>query len=150
MYHIEPGELEAYLHDSIPLTAAMGVRVVRCDGGGVELSAPLDPNRNPHGGGFGGSIAALALTAAWAVVHHHVSGRTPAPAVVVADQRLEYLAPVTGEMRARSRGPAGAAWARLDRALERRGRGRIALEATVHSGDALAARLAATFVALGG
>lgn len=150
MDHIEPGELEAYLHDSIPLIAAMGVQVVRCDGSGVELAAPLAPNRNPQGGGFGGSIAALALTAAWSVVYCHVWGRTPAPAVVVADHRLEYLAPVTGEMRARARGPGSAAWSRFDRALERRGRGRMALEASVYNGGDVAARFAGTFVALGG
>lgn len=150
MYHIEAGELEAHLHDSIPLTAAMGVKVIRCDGSGVELAAPLEPNRNPHGGAFGGSIAALALTAAWSVVYHHVWGRTPAPAVVVADQRLEYLAPVTGEIRARAQGPGTSAWSRFDHALERRGRGRMALQASVHSGDTVAARFAGTFVALGG
>lgn len=150
MEHIAPGELEADLHDSIPLTAAMGVWVVRCDAGGVELAAPLAPNRNPQGGGFGGSIAALALTAAWSVVYQHVWGRTPSPAVVVAEQRLEYLAPVTGELRARAQGPGTAAWSRFDRALERRGRGRMELQASVYDGDTEAARFAGTFVALGG
>lgn len=150
MDHIEPEELEAYLHDGIPLTAAMGVRVIRCDSAGVELAAPLAPNRNPQGGGFGGSIAVLALTAAWSVVYRHVWGRTPSPAVVVADQRMEYLAPVTGEMRARAGAPATAAWSRFDHALERRGRGRMALQASVYDGDTEAARFAGTFVALGG
>jgi len=150
MNHLDPSALEAYLHAQIPLTAAMGVRVVRADGTGIELCAPLEPNRNHQGSGFGGSISALALAAAWSVAHAHVMGRTPAPAIVVAEQQVQYLEPAEDEMRAFCAAPPGDAWRRLDRALERRGRGRIALRAEVTSGGRTVATFNGTFVALGG
>jgi len=147
---LNPSALESYLHAQIPLTAAMGVRVLRVDLEGIELGAPLAPNRNHQGTAFGGGIAALALAAAWSVAHAHVVGRTPAPAIVVAEQRVRYLEPAEEEMRAFCAAPGRDAWRQLDRALERRGRGRIELQAEVRSGGRTVARFEGSFVALGG
>lgn len=146
----DASEMEAFLHRQVPLTAAMDVRVRRLDGRGVELSAPLAPNRNHFGAAFGGSIANLALTAAWLLARWQIADRTPAPTVVVAEQRVVYERPITGAFRALAEMPERASWRELERSLERWGRGRIALAATVEADEGTAARFEGSFVAIGG
>ena len=73
-------DLENYIHQQIPISAAMGIRVTRADSRAVELSAPLAPNINHRETVFGGSAAAVATLAAWTLVlvrlrEANVSGR---------------------------------------------------------------------------
>lgn len=141
---------EAYLHEQIPLTAAMGLRIVHLDRDSVALEAPLAPNRNHKGGAFGGSIGTLALTAAWIMVHRRVRGRSPEPTVVVMEQSVEYLHSIDEDFQAKCFAPPEKAWNRFERSLERRGKGRIELEATVEAHGDIAARFRGIFAAVGG
>ena len=50
--------LERRWHEEIPLSAAMGLKIVDGDDGALTLRAPLEPNRNVHGTGFAGSLYA--------------------------------------------------------------------------------------------
>lgn len=142
--------MEAFLHRNLPLTAAMEVRVSRLDLEAVELSAPLVPNRNHFGGAYGGSVATLAMTAAWLLIHWHVMGRTPAPTVVIAEQRVVFEQPITTPFRALAVTPDRDGWRTFEHALERWGRGRIQLPATVEAEGVTAARFEGSFVAIGG
>lgn len=150
MANDDASAMEAFLHRSLPLTAAMELGVSRLDLEGVELRAPLAPNRNHFGAAYGGSIATLAMTAAWLLIHWHVMGRTPAPTVVIAEQRVVFEQPITGPFRALAAAPERANWFEFERALERRGRGRIELPATIEAEGMTAARFEGTFVAIGG
>lgn len=150
MANDDASAMEAFLHRRMPLTAAMEVRVSRLDLEGVELSAPLVPNRNHFGAAYGGSIATLAMTAAWLLIHWHVMDRTPAPTVVIAEQRVVFEQPITGPFRALATAPERADWLEFERALERWGRGRIELPATVEAEGITAARFEGSFVAIGG
>ncbi|MEX1081523.1 MAG: YiiD C-terminal domain-containing protein [Halofilum sp. (in: g-proteobacteria)] len=142
--------LEAFLHRSVPLTKTMGIGVHRIDPSGIELGAPLAPNRNHFGGAFGGSIANLGLTAAWLLVHWRLSDRVPAPTVVIAEQRVVFARPVLRALVARAAMPDQASWRDFEGALERRGRGRIAMAATVEGDGEVAARFEGSFVATSG
>lgn len=142
--------LEAFLHRSVPLTETMGIGVRRIDHAGIELEAPLAPNRNHFGGAFGGSIANLGLAAAWLLLHWRLMDRAPAPTVVVAEQRVAYEQPILGALRAHAAMPDTATWHTFEHALERRGRGRIVASATVGAGAEVAARFEGSFVATGG
>ena len=64
-----PRELEAYLHGHIPLSAAMQVSVLAVASTGVTLRAPLAPNINHRDTVFGGSASAVAILAAWSLLH---------------------------------------------------------------------------------
>ena len=57
-------EAEKFLHQRIPLTRAMGVRVVRRDEHGFSVEAPVSVNSNHLAMAFGGSINAVATLAA--------------------------------------------------------------------------------------
>ena len=78
-----PGELERYLHQHIPLSKAMQVSVVEVLPAGVVLSAPLAPNINHRDTVFGGSASALAILAAWSLLHTRLSGEGIASRLVI-------------------------------------------------------------------
>jgi thioesterase domain-containing protein len=67
-------EIERYLHEHIPLSQHMQVRVVSCDAHGVKLTAPLLPNINHRHTMFGGSASALAILAGWTWLHTQLKG----------------------------------------------------------------------------
>jgi thioesterase domain-containing protein len=67
--HVSINAVEAYLHEHIPLSGNMVVRVVCCDESGVTPAAPLEPNINHRHTMFGGSVSALAIRAAWTWLH---------------------------------------------------------------------------------
>jgi thioesterase domain-containing protein len=92
----------------------------------------------------------LWLAAAWLLVHWRLSDRVPAPTVVIAEQRVTYERPILGALTARAAMPDQASWREFEGALERRGRGRIAMTATIEGDGALAARFEGSFVATGG
>ncbi|MEL7244006.1 MAG: YiiD C-terminal domain-containing protein, partial [Cyanobacteria bacterium J06573_2] len=62
-------EVESYLHEHIPLSKSMEVKVKQVDENGITLTAPLTPNINHRSTVFGGSVSALAILAGWTLVH---------------------------------------------------------------------------------
>ncbi len=141
-------DLESYLEDAIPLVSAMGVSVRAADGDRGVLAAPLAPNTNHQSTAFGGSVAGLATLACWgwlwtALRSHGIQGR-----LVVARSEIDYLRAVTTDFTSTCTAPDDAEATIFLRTLERRGRARIALAATVEdSGGVVCARFAGNFVA---
>lgn len=141
---------EAYLREHIPLAAFMQVSVDEVGADGVAVSAPLEPNINVHGTLFGGSGAALALIAVWSLLHTRMQAEHVAGSLVVHRHQMTYLRPITGRVTARAAFAAGTdAWQEFVDALERKGRARIVVDATLldDAGQA-GARLTGEFVAV--
>ncbi|HET7535517.1 MAG TPA: YiiD C-terminal domain-containing protein, partial [Candidatus Didemnitutus sp.] len=61
-------QLEAFLHEKIPLTRAMGLHVAESNRQRVVLEAPLAANVNHLGTAFGGSLHALPTLACYAAL----------------------------------------------------------------------------------
>ena len=61
-------EAEQYFHQQIPITRAMGVRVVAHDESQFVVEAPVTLNFNHLGTAFGGSINAVATLAAYGLL----------------------------------------------------------------------------------
>ena len=131
-------EAEAYLHDHIPMSKAMNVRVERLDDTGVKLTAPLAPNINHRGTVFGGSAAAVGMLAGWALVHAHLEGN-PDVRLVIRRQQMEFDAPLDGDFEAICDDPGDAGWGPFDQALERKGKGRVQLSVRLKRGGGEAA-----------
>jgi len=145
-----PRALELYLHKNIPLSKAMEVAVAAREDGGIELSAPLPPNLNHRGTAFGGSVSSLAVLSAWTLLHVEL-GRAGLPSrIVIQKSEFTYLKPIDGEFSAVCALPAPAVWNRFLTTLRRRGKARIALEASVRCGAVEAGRFTGDYVALGG
>jgi thioesterase domain-containing protein len=134
-------DFTAFLHDNIPLTRALQVRVAELDTAHIKLSAPLAPNLNHHGTAFGGSLAALGILAGWCAVHHGLSEQALDAVLVVRHSSLDYLRPGTGELHAESRLPQPQ-WTAFVERLRRGGRARLEIDSRVFgdSGDAVLVR----------
>lgn len=143
-------DLERYLHEHIPLSRALAVRVEHLGPELVRLSAPLAPNLNHRRTAFGGSVASLAILAGWSWLLARLADRSPVPRLVIQEQTVEYLAPIAAAFEARCPAPSESAWRRFARALDERGRGRLELTAEVISEGQVAARFRGLYVAIGG
>src|SRR3954470_15344709 len=93
-------EVEVYLHEHIPLSAAMGVRVLACEAGGVRLHAPLAPNINHRATVFGGSASAVAILAAWTWLHFALRDAELPSRLVIQSNTMDYLAPIADDFEA--------------------------------------------------
>ena len=139
--------LAEYLHSHMPLSRSMGVSVLSASAMEVMLEAPLAPNLNVHGTMFGGSIATLALLAAWSVVHLRLEDEQFAGQLVVSRSETDYLMPISGQTRAIAR-LGGVDWDHFSSQLVRHGKARVTVTAEVLSNGLLAARLVGTFAAI--
>jgi len=140
--------LERYLHQQIPLSAAMGTRVRTATPERVQLAAPLIPNVNHNDTVFGGSAAALATLSAWALLHLRIERAGLHARLVIQRSSMEYERPIPGDFDAVCRFADELAWERFRATLVRRGRARLTLTAClVHDARRMAA-FEGDFVAL--
>jgi thioesterase domain-containing protein len=146
---VTPRALEDYLHAHIPLSRAMQVAVEAVGADEVVLRAPLAPNINHRETVFGGSASALAILAAWSLLHVRLRAEGFASRLVIQRNTMDYARPILGEFSARSALAQPAAWPGFTRMLARKGRARLAVDAVLEAGGEVAGRLAGEFVALG-
>src|SRR5262245_15136440 len=141
-------ETEQYLHRHIPLTVAMGVRVKIATPGRVELTAPLAPNINHFETVFGGSASALATLSAWTLVHVGLRQANVDATIVIQRNAMSYEEPIHGDFSAVCTLIDDSAWQRCLKMVERRGRGRIAMNAHLVFDGRQVASFEGDFVAL--
>ena len=146
--HLSPAQLERYLHEQIPISRPLGVRVLAAGADVVRLGAPLEPNLNHRLTVFGGSLSAVAILAAWSWLYLRLGGPAFTGRIVIQNHSVEYLAPAEGDFVAACAAPDADAWTRFERALERRGRARVTLDVEMHVGRVLVARCRGRYVAL--
>ena len=142
-------ELETYLHDHIPLSRAMAVRVASISDAKVVLAAPLAPNINHRDTVFGGSASALAILSAWSLLHLRLTAAGQPSRVVIQRNSMDYLAPIAGDFTATATLGQDATWAGFLRMLTRKGLARITVGAVLDFEGRLAGRLSGEFVAFG-
>lgn len=142
-------ELETYLHEHIPLSAAMQVSVREVTAQHVVLGAPLAPNINHRETLFGGSASALAILSAWTLLHTRLVAEGFKSTLVIQRNSMSYERAVTGDFEARAIAPAPEAWQVFTRMLQRKGRARITVSSELLQAGQVAGRLEGEFVALG-
>ncbi len=140
--------LERYLHDHIPISQAMKVRVVGFTEEGLTLSAPLAPNINHQSTMFGGSVSTLAILASWSLVRLKLGEKFPGSRLVVRRQTMEYLAPITSDCVATALNPSRAEWESFVSSVTRKGKGRIVVTAELMEGSLVRGRFEGEFVVL--
>ena len=127
--------LEAYLHHNIPLSSAMGIRVIEAAVAGVHLRAPLGPNINHQQTAFGGSIAAIATSAAWSLVWVRLREAETRANIVIASEHVQFLRPIRSELVAETLPANPKDWERFFQTLVRKGKARVAVNAVVRASD---------------
>ena len=140
--------VQRYLHQYIPLSAAMGVQVRTATLEQVKLAAPLAPNVNHTETVFGGSAAALATLSAWTLLHLRLEEARVGARLVIQRSRMEYEKPIPGDFEAVCHFGDDVGWERFRMTLARRGRARLTLAAhLMHLTDRVAS-FEGDFVAL--
>lgn len=139
---------EEFLHKQIPLTRAMGVRVVANDEHGFAIEAPVASNSNHLGTAFGGSINAVATLAAYGLLWLELDD--PAIHVVVAESSIRFLQPVRTMIRAVCHRPDPDEWKAFHTKFKSAGKARIKLRVHVVEAGQTAAEFEGTFVARSG
>lgn len=142
-------ELEHYLHAHIPLSAAMQVTVCEASPEHVVLGAPLAPNINHRDTVFGGSASALAILAAWSLLHTKLNASGVTTRLVIQRNSMQYAQAMASHFTAKASSPSPEAWAAFMRLLQRRGRARITVSSTLWCEGLVAGRFEGEFVALG-
>ena len=141
-------ELQAYLHGHIPLSAAMQVAVDEADIGRVRLRAPLAPNINHRETVFGGSASAVAILAAWSLLHLRLRADGLSSRLVIQRNTMDYGLPILGEFTATASLAAPDACPRFLRTLARMGKARAEVQAVLEADGKVVGRLTGEFVAL--
>lgn len=142
-------ELEIYLHDHIPLSRAMSVRVISIADDKVILGAPLQPNINHRDTVFGGSASAVAILSAWSLLHLRLTAAGRPSRLVIQRNTMDYLAPISGDFTATATLEPAANWDGFLRMLDRRGVARLSAGSTLDYQGQVAGRLTGEFVAFG-
>ena len=137
---------EQFLHEQIPLSAAMGVRVEAFDCHRLILSAPLEPNHNHLGTAFGGSLAVLATLAGYGLLWLELGDRECH--IVIRRSSISYERPVRGRLRAICRQPDETELAGFKDAFLKKGKARILLHVTIEENDEVCVLFEGTFVAI--
>lgn len=146
---MSPQDLQIYLYQHIPLSQAMEVTVVEASLSQVVLSAPLAPNINHRETVFGGSASAVAILAAWSMLHLRLSAEGLGSRLVIQRNSMDYLVPIDGTFTAVALAPAPETWQLFTRILRRKGLGRIEQASALHYQGNEAGRLVGEFVAFG-
>jgi thioesterase domain-containing protein len=136
---------EKYFHEQIPITRAMGVRVVANDENGFVIEAPVALNSNHLRTAFGGSINAVATLAAYGFLWLEVNDASLH--VVVAESSIRFLRPVRETIRAVCLRPNPDELTAFRDQFAAKRKARIALRVSVIEGGETAAEFEGTFVA---
>lgn len=143
-----PSELELYIHQQIPITAAMGVGVIEATVDRVELSAPLAANINHRETVFGGSAAAIATLAAWTLVLVRMRAQQLGGRLVISRNSMEYQKPITDDFTAIATADDLNSWEKFVAGLERKGRGRVVAKSQLILNNVPVAAFEGQFVAM--
>jgi thioesterase domain-containing protein len=135
--------------DGIPLARAMQIDAALEPDGRVRLIAPLAPNVNDKGTGFGGSIVTLATVAGWVEIQRQldVGGVEAEVEIVVQQGETRYLQPVVADFSALVEVPDPDGVDRFLRMFRKRGVARLAVSIQVHCLGAVCATFLGEYVA---
>jgi len=124
-------QLEKLLHEEIPLTNAIGVRVINYDHTSLTLIAPLANNINHKCTAFGGSLYAVAVLSGWGLLHLRLAELGLRGHIVIQQSSVKYLKPVTTDIEATATIATTQNFERFVKLFQRKGMARIDLESRV-------------------
>ncbi|MFL0797350.1 MAG: thioesterase domain-containing protein [Cellvibrionaceae bacterium] len=88
--------------EGIPLLQNMQVHFEEPDNSTIIARAPLAPNINHKGIGFGGSLAALAAITGWSVVTRTIQRAGIDASTIIAHEAMTYRAPIVSDFYAKT------------------------------------------------
>lgn len=140
--------IEEYLHENIPLSREMQVHVVAAEPEFVELSGPLAPNRNHYGSVFGGSASALAILAAWTLLHVRLTDVPGDIRLVIQKNTMLYQKAILEDFSAICRFDNARVWNDFVTTLRRKKKARIKVKSILQCQGQQVGEFEGHFVAL--
>ncbi len=141
--------LENYLLEHIPISSALGIKVVLASSQQIILSAPFSNNINHKKTVFGGSLHAVATLACWSLLHMNLKELIDENIqIVITKSETDYLVPVASDFKAECCMPEALEWERFLKTLQRRGKARLKLSAKIAQEGQLCVDYLGTFVAI--
>ena len=139
-------DTERFLHEQIPLTRAMGVKLESYDGEQLVVTTPLEPNHNHLGTAFGGSLSALTTLTGYAMLWLQLGDRNAH--IVIRESNIRYKHPVRGMLRAVCLRPDETSLASFKVAFQSTGKAHLKLQVQVIHADQVCVMFEGDFVAL--
>ena len=139
-------ETETYLHEQIPITRAMGVRVESFDSEKLVIAAPLAANHNHLGTAFGGSLSAIATLAGYGLLWLELGDRESH--IVIKKSSIQYRHPVRGEIRAVCKRLDGLELTAFKSKFQRTGKAGLRLTVTIEEDQRICVEFQGVFVAI--
>lgn len=125
-------KLEKILSAQIPLSNAMGIKVVSCDvKKGVAFRLPLNPNRNHKNTAFGGTLVAAQALACWSWIMSLLAKSKIDAEVVLQTQSATFLRPVAGDFKVKTLSVLKEDQNYFIKTLTRHGKARLSVHAVV-------------------
>lgn len=141
-------EITKYIHDHIPITFHLGVKVKAYDGRSVALSAPIAPNLNHRNTAFGGSLSALAILSGWALLHLKLKEQDMRSRLVIQKSSFEFSDPIDSDFEATCSMPSDELFEKFLRTLKKYKKARIQLKSRITSASGKVGLHEGTYVAV--
>ena len=88
--------LQKFLNERIPISRAIGIKVLEAGPDNVAICAPLAPNINHIDAAFGGSVSAVAMLSAWSLLHIRHMKEGIDSNIVIYKASLTFERPIDG------------------------------------------------------
>lgn len=139
-------DIQAYLHEQIPLSRAMEIQVEQATEDRVILFVPLKPNINHRDTAFGGSISAAGILTCWTLVHLRLSQLDMETRLVIHKNKMIYRKPIPGDFKAICQFESEDTWNQALSMLDRWGKAKLQLTASLTCEGEEAAEFQGSFV----
>ncbi|MCH2450421.1 MAG: thioesterase domain-containing protein [Gracilimonas sp.] len=141
-------EIEQYLYKHIPITKALGVKVVSFSQDEVKFEAPLSNNINHRSTAFGGSISSLLITTGWSYLRMLFNEEESVPRIVIGRSATNYIKPVKDDFTSELIIPEKEAIEKFMEMYGRFGKARITLKAKIKNSEDVLAEFEGDFVVM--
>lgn len=134
-------------YQKIPLSRALGLKIIALEESEAQVFVPLDPNINHVGSVFGGSIysaSALACYALFQSIAQKAGGLSDE--IVIQEGQIKYLSPILGDFQIFATPDDPGAIDQFIQALRRHGRARLNLTAQSRFGGKVCAQFSGIYV----
>lgn len=140
--------LTHFLNSKIPLTKLMQIQVTSATSESIKISAPLSINNNHMGTAFGGSLSTLMILSCYSWLFTLLEKKGEDFHIVIKDAETKYFSPVKKDLLAVCLRPSDESIKNFVEAYDRKGVGRITLEAYIEDDKGQkACSMKGTFVA---
>lgn len=129
-------KLQEKLHNEIPLTKIMGIRVCKIKDNKLITKAPLDININDKGTAFGGSLSTMSIISGWGMCYLladklNISNSN----IVIIENETSFKKPVTKDFSCFTKIPSSDEIEILKAKLDKKGSASIKIYSTIEENN---------------